>query len=311
MFAFRPFFLILMASALMACAAGPAPERSSSDIRLSIRHLNKAADFYIKGCFSKALDQAQEAHERFVAADDLKGAADSLNSMANIYYRMGDPVHALPIYDEAIDLFGQSGDKAGQVRAMANTSAALVAVQRLDEAAAVLDQADALGVDTLAPLCWKNRALLRIEQSDPKGAEVLLRDALRRISDSDQALAADIHYTLGHLLLTTQRPQPAIGHIEVALNLDRSAGAYYSMGIDLAALGACFDGTAQYSESVRRYKRSIKIFALLGAARKVQWVLPRLKASARKAGLVDPSVAATLQWAQQWLEGSQLSDLCR
>jgi tetratricopeptide (TPR) repeat protein len=311
MFAFRPFILILMACVLLACASGPAPERSASDTRLSIRHLNKAADFYIKGCFSKALEQAQEAHERFVAADDLKGAAESLNSMANIYYRMGDPKSAVPIYDETIDLFEQSGDKAGQVRAMASKSAALIAAQRLDEAAAVLDQADAQGVDALAPLCWKTRALLRIEQNDPQAAEALLRDALGRVSAADRALGSDIHYTLGRLLLTTQRPQPAIGHVEAALNIDRSAGAYYSMGIDLAALGDCYDRTGQYAEAVRRYKRSVKILALLGAAQKVQWVLPRLKASAQKAGLVDQSLLATLQWAQQWLAGRQQADICR
>ena len=311
MFALRSIILMLIVSVLMACASRPAPERAASDTRLSIRHLNKAADFYIKGCFSKALEHAQEAHERFVAADDLKGAADSLDSMANIYYRMGDPIKALPIYDEAIDLFRQSGDKFGLVRAMANKSAALIALKRLDQAAKVLDQADAQGVPTLAPLCWKTRGLLRIEQHDPQGAEILLRDALRKVSASDQALAADIHYTLGHLLLSTQRPQPAIGHIEAALNLDRQAGAYYSVGIDLAALGACFDRIDQYDEGVRRYKRSIEIFALLGAARKMREVLPSLKASARKAGLTDQSLLTTLQWAQQWLEGRQQAGLCR
>ena len=311
MFALRSTILLLMVSALLACASSPAPERGSSDTRLSIRHLNKAADFYTKGCFSKALEQAQEAHERFVAADDLKGTADSLDSMANIFYRMGDPMHALPIYDEAIDLFRQSGDKSGQARAMANKSAALIAVKRLDQAAAVLDQADALGVGTQAALCWKTRGLLRIEQHDTQGAEALLRDALRKVSLSDQALAADIHYTLGYLLLTTQRPQPAIGHLEAALNLDRSAGAYYSIGIDLAALGACFDRLAQYDEAVRRYKRSLEIFALLGASRKMHEVLPRLKVSARKAGVADQGLLTTLQWAQQWLEGRQQADLCR
>jgi len=307
---FRPPILVVTAFICLACASGPPPEKAPKDIHQSVRNLNKGTSYYIKGCYPKAIQHIQKAHERFAVADDLQGTADSLNTMANIYYRLGDFKSALAIYDETVELFKQLEDQTGQIRALTNKSAALIAVLRLDEATQVLDQADGLARATgiLTGLRLKTRAMLLMAQNDAKGAESLLPRALRAAPQTDHALLADIHYTLAKLLVTTQRPQQAVPHIESALKFDRAAGAYFSIGLDLEALGACYENMTRYAEAVNYYKRSLKIFALLDAPQRVKWVLPRLETSASKAGL---NLQTTLRWTEQWLAGQREASLCR
>ena len=307
---FRPFFLVVMSFIGVACASGPAPEKASDDIHQGIRHFNKATTYYIKGCYPKALQHVQAAHERFAVADQLQGSADSLNTMANIYYRLGDFQSALAVYDETIALFEQLEQKIGKVRALANKSATLIAARRLDDASQVLDQADEVAKDSniLDGLRLKTRAMLLIANNDADGAEDLLVKALRAAPESDQALLADIHYTLGHLMSTSRRSQQALTHLNNALKIDHTTGAYFSVGLDLAALGGCYENMARHAEAVNFYKRSLKIFALLEASHKVQWVLSRLEDSAGKAGL---NLQATLHWTEQWLAGQRESSLCR
>ena len=307
---FRPLILVLTASICLACASGPAPEKLPKDAHQSIRHLNKGTAYYIKGCYPQALRHIQAAHERFAAADDLQGVADSLNTMANIYFRMDDYQSALAVFDETIPIYEQLGDRVGQVRALVNKSAALIAARRLEDALQALDRADGLSqsANILGALRLKTRAMLLLAKDDAKEAENLLARALDTVPESDPALQADIQYTLAHLMLTTRRPQLAVTHVDHALKIDRAAGAYFSIGLDLAALGSCYQELAQYAEAVDFYKRSLKIFALLEAPKKVQWVLPRLASSAQKAGL---NLQATLHWTEQWLDGQGEAGVCR
>jgi tetratricopeptide (TPR) repeat protein len=306
----RSVFLIITAFVCLACASAPAPQKASTDIHQGIRHLNQGAADYNKGCYLKALEHIQESHERFALVDDLPGSAGSLNTLANIYYRLGDYRSALLVYDEAIALFKQLDQRTGQTRALANKSAALIAAGRLEEASRTLDRADEIskGSHILESLRLKTRALLRIARDDSQGAEELLVAALKAASQSDRELLADIHYTLSRLKLTLHRPQEAVSHLQIALKLDRAAGAYFSIGLDLAALGSCYENLADYAEAVNYYKRSMKIFALLEAHRKVQWVRSRLESSADKAGL---NLESILHWTEQWISGRNQSGLCR
>ena len=309
----RLLMIALITALCLSCAAGPAPEQAPPDIHEGTRYLNKAAAYYRKGCYSKALQYIQEAHERFVAADYLQGTAQSLNTMANIYFRMDDFSSALAFFDESITLFRQLNDKRGQVRALSNKAAVLIAAKRLEDADKALELADntAGDQDLLPALRLKTRALLSIERNDPIDAEALLTRSLRRVSDTDRALQADIHYTIGHAMLISGHAQQAIDHLETALELDRAAGAYFQIGMDLAELGACFQQVGQYAEAIDRFNRSIKIFALMAAPQKVSEVLAKLQASAGKSDRPEPAVQATLKWAELWLAGRREANLCR
>lgn len=308
--AHRPFLIVAVAFVCLACASGPIAERAPKDIRQGIKQFNKSSAYYNKGCYPKALEHIQEAFERFSVADQLQGTADSLDTMANIYYRLGDYQSALIFYDETIELFKQLKLNVGLVKALTNKSATLTAVGRLDEASLVLDQADKIAnkQGLLHGLRLKARAILLMARKDYKGAEGLLADALRNTPESDQSLLAGIYYTFGDLMLTTQRPQQAVADLNKALEIDHAAGAYFSVATDLATLGACYERMAKYAEAAAFYKRSVKIFALLEARARVEGVLPRLETSADKSGM---DLQATLYWVEQWVSGHKEAGLCR
>ena len=127
----HPLRTILIVAAVfvcLTCASAPAPKRVPEDLHQGIRRLNQGAEEYQKGCYLKALQYIQESHERFALLDDMSGTAASVNTLANIYYRLGDFQSALLVYDEAIALFEQLDHRSGLARALTNKAAVLIAV---------------------------------------------------------------------------------------------------------------------------------------------------------------------------------------
>ncbi|MGD9367670.1 MAG: tetratricopeptide repeat protein [Desulfobacteraceae bacterium] len=311
----RPLRLVMTAILAIACAAcasnsSPPPERRAADLRLSIRHLNKGTMFYNKGCFVKAVRHFQEAHERFAAQDNIQGTAESLNSLANAYYRLNDMDSAVLLYDEALELYRLQQDIAGQIRALANKSTALASSGRFKEAGTALDQADALAASKtiLTGLRLKARAILKIKAGDTTEAKRLLLKSMRAISKKEAGQYASAQYTMGYLLLSTQQPQEAIPYLEKALDADRSAHANFGIGQDLEALGDCHMQLRQYRQALTCYKRSLKIFVLLNNANQIQRTRTKLELSAAKA---DADIQATRHWVDQWLAGEREANVCR
>jgi tetratricopeptide (TPR) repeat protein len=305
----RPVFITITVLTCLACAAAPAPPKAPEDIHQGIRDLNKGAVEYQKGCYDKALQYVRSAHERFSLVDNLSGSAASLNTLANIYYRLGDLRGAMLVYDEAAALFEQLDQRPGLVRVLTNKSAVLIASGKLDQASRTLDHVDEMAKNTriLKSLRLKTRALLHMARGDSRSAEALLIEALNAASQSESGLLADIHYTLAQIKVTIPQLQEALSHLQTALELDRRAGAYFSTGLDLEALGSCHENLADYTEAFNYYKRSLKIFAMLEAHHKVQFVRTRLVSCAENAGL---NAEAVLHWSEQWSAGRNEAGLC-
>lgn len=312
MYLLRTILLLMIVALLTACAAGsgPPPERQSRDLHRSIRYLNKGTRFYNKGCYAKAVYHFQMAHEMFAGADNLRGAADSLNSMANAYYRLNELPSAVLVYDEAVGYYQLLGDREGQVRALSNKSAALTASDMFEEAESALNRADAIagGKKLLSGQRLKARAILKIKTGHFEEAKQLMQRAMRSIPKSDAAQYASARYTMGYMLLQSNHPEDAIAYIEKALETDRQLASYFGIAQDLEALGDCHAAMGRHDQAVNFYKRSIKIFALLDRAERVARILPRLRKSASTA-VVD--VEATLHWVKQWLEGQLEIGICR
>ena len=309
-YAKRLVLLSLFIFACTACASRPVEERLPRDQRLSIRHLNKGTRFYNKGCFTKAARHFQEAHERFSAADNLQGTADSLNSLANAYYRLNDMQSAELVYDEAIELYGLLDNSVGQIRALANKSVALASAGELLDAEAALKNADMLAQQNgaLVSLRLKARGILKLKQNDPDGSKKLLSKAIRATPPSDAKQYASAQYTMGYLLLSTRQPKKAIPYLNRALTADRAAGDYFSIGQDLEALGDCHAQLEQHALAATELKRSIKIYGLLNNIVKVQEVSPKLVKSASIAGTESQT---TLNWVARWLAGQWEANICR
>jgi tetratricopeptide (TPR) repeat protein len=277
---------------------------------LSIRHLNKGTRFYHKGCFTKAVRHFQEAHERFAAADNIAGAADSLNSLANTYYRLNDLQSAVLVYDEAVELYALLDQTEGQVRALTNKSVALASAGNPMEARKVMDLADSMAKpdQMMVSLRLKARAILSLKDNDLDRSKQLLAKAIHAIAHRKDEQYASAQYTMGYVLLSGQEPQKALDYLNRALNADRNTGDYFGIGQDLEALGDCHAMMGQYTRATTQFKRSIKIFALLNNIQKVQQVSSKLMDSASKSG-TDAQI--TLHWVAKWLAGQWEANICR
>jgi tetratricopeptide (TPR) repeat protein len=294
---------------LAACASEPRIQSRPQHVGQAERQLRLGTNAYRKGCHASAMAHFEEAHERFAAADHLAGVANSLNGIANVYYRLDENPSAVRVYGEAIEIYALIGDISGLVRATVNQSAALIAAGRLSQASANLDRADttAQKSNTLLALRLKTRALIMLRRGDLPVAHRLLVKALDAASRNDSAQIASVHYTMGQLLIRRDQTLQAIDHLRKALSIDRANGAYENIAKDLEALGTVNARAGRGSEAVGFFKRSLKIYTLLGRTAKVQQVMEQLTANASEA---DIDIQAVLFWVHQWLDGKGESNLC-
>jgi tetratricopeptide (TPR) repeat protein len=305
----RFLFIAVMISVCLACAGTP-PKESPQNIRTGTRFLNKGIVLYNRGCYQRALEHFNESHERFTAADNLKGVASSLHSIANLYFQMEDFDSALLVYDDAIEIYRQMNDTSGMARARINKAAALIETGRLDDAAIALDSAEqqARSSTTLLALHANTKALLYIARKDFSAADDLLTRTIDMLGAELSSETRGLFYTLGYLKLTAEEPAEAQTYFNKALILDRAAGAYGAIAKDLASLGRCQVRLGQNREAVVSFKRSAKIFALLENPCKVHEVVGELKQSAIRS---NTDIQATLHWINQWLDGKTEANLCR
>ncbi len=307
---YRFLISIILLTFSVACTSST---RHAETVRSSPRvdrPLNHGAALYLQGCYTRALEFFQEAHERYTVLDNLPGIASSLNSMANVYYQLDDMQGALRSYTEALAVYRQLEDRDGAVRVLSNQAAALVRSGQLEEAAHTLDQADALAgaAPLLLTLRLKNRALIAMARNETAEAQRLLTQALAVRRAGDDASKAAAHYALGRLLVETGRPAEAEPHLQEALTFDRAGGAYPSVAKDLAALGVCYARLGDHARAVGFFLRSAKIYALLQDTLRTQELIASLKDSADRAGV---DIQASLHWIEEWLEGRTEGTLCR
>lgn len=295
---------------IWSCSTTTSKPQSPKHIRQSTRQLNLAAKHYIKGCYVRALEHYQQAHERFTAADQLDGIGHSLNGLANVYYRMGELTSAVLAYNDAIEIYDAVGATDASVRAMCSKAAALLSAGRLDEAEASLRQAEdkARGKEMLAALRLKTRAIMQMQRGDAEGAEMLLQKAISIANVQEHDQRSSINFTMGRLLLNGQQPSKAIAFLERSLVLDRAAGAYDDIAHDLETIGRCYVQLSQFKQAAIHLKRSIKIFALLGNADKAQKLAVLMGSMDERP---ENTYKTTIHWASQWINGQKEANLCR
>ena len=294
----------------LGCAA-PEPVAPTDKLaRENAYYYQKAETYFSRGCYPRAMAYFEDAHERYTAADDGVGIAHSLNGIANVYLRIGDQESALLLYDETIAAYDRIGSTQGQIRALCNKAAVLIAAQRLTEAAAVLDQADARSADSgeLIALRTKTRALLSIQLGDTDNARLMLRNALvlTASADTDPGTRADILFTLGRLVMPDQ-PAQACDQFNQALAIDQASQNYAQVAKDLKALGLCSSAQGLHGQALEYFKRSAKIFALNGNSDQIAQIMPLMEQSVQKTGT---DIQAVSHYIRRWLAGDTEADLC-
>ncbi len=300
--------LFFLTAICLSCASGPAPERSPRHLRDGVYYHNKGADLFTKGCYQRAMAYFQDAHQIYAAADEQAGVARALNSIADTYFRMGDMESALLVYGDAIILSESEKMSVELVRALSNKAAALVALNRPEEASAILDRAGKItNKRGQEALYLKTRAILMMEDKNPQQAETLLKSALDAPGGGKDGIASSIYFSMGRLLIQSDQPARARSRFEHALAIDSKKARHHDIARDLEVIAATHAAAGNHTDAVHFYKRSVKIYALLKDERRTKAVVSEMKRSASQANI---DIQMTLHWVQTWLTDKSGSAIC-
>lgn len=304
---FRRWTAIFLAVGLiLGCAGGRSALEPPAHLRAGKSDAAKGAELYRKGCHAAALEQFFTAHRKFRAADRLADSASALNNIGTVYRATGDAETALLFFQESRTLFDRVGNIDGAIQALANAAAALMDLERLDEAGALLDKAESLLPGPSAPAYLiKNRGILAMKRDRTEEAETLLRQALERTASDDAGARGAIFSALGDLMGRTGRPNAAAENYRAALEADRTAGNHRGMADDLLALA---DLAPTPAEEIALLKRSIQIYALMENRETVSGIMDRLEKRAAEAGI---GIDLTRHFVETWLSDPSGWTPCR
>ena len=269
--------------------------------------LQKADEWYRKGCYPKALVHYRRAYPELVAGDHLQEMAICLNNIGNVYLRSGKPESALVFFNEALQIpVAATGTRR---QALINKATALIGLKRYDDAGAAITDARTIGSQAgadIAPLLATD-ALLQIHRGDNDAVRALLAQALTAVGSQDTATKAVIQYTLGHLYRSSGALDTGFTHFEKALEADRRQEYYRGMADDLKAMGDIRAAQRRHRESAGFYKRSIALYALIDAAAEAEALKADLSQMAAASG---QTIDATLYFVDDWLGNPSFNGPC-
>jgi tetratricopeptide (TPR) repeat protein len=302
--------ILLLTVFLFACAGGKSAQKMPEHITAGMQAITKGISRYNKGCYQSSLEYFFRAHELFTASDQLSGIAVSLNNIGNVYRALGDGDSAVLFLDESFAIYTDIDDYQGAVQVLSNKAAALIDSGRLEKATNVLGTAEEIAQKneiSFSPLL-NNRGILLIKKKEYQSAEEILKRALADADPQNFSEFATVNFALGNLMLETKRYQQAVNFFNAALEKDRSSGFYKGIADDLAAIGSAYLLQEKNELALSFFKRSIKIYALIGDPEKVHSILEQLEKIAAKTGF---DITVTKHFVSRWLEGKALENPCK
>ena len=156
--------------------------RFAGDMALSIARIAES-----KGDFALALQNLHRAHNAFVAANDARGQAVTLQGLGSLYEKAHDYEHEIEYYRRAGEIY--SGDRDLDFTAINNTAFAKLQLGRYGDAIAgfrrALAQAYALKSPFLEARVLTNLAAAYIKTDQLEAADAAADQALRSIGRND------------------------------------------------------------------------------------------------------------------------------
>jgi tetratricopeptide (TPR) repeat protein len=269
---------------------------------------SKGMPFFERGCYARALEHFYRANELFTAIGDSRGMAMSMNNIGVVYRGMGEAAAAIPFFEDSLRMYKSLGDQQDVRQTLSNLAAAQVDTGDYASAATNIDEAlkMQIGRKPFTPAMTVKGILLG-KQGDAKGAEEMLREALRSLDKEDSAQAAAANYAMGELLRGSTRYKEAVPYLEKALANDRIAGFYKGIADDLTALGRCSAGLRNDASAVNYWEQSVRIYALLGMEEKLKVTMVMLEEAAKRA---NRDISLTRALVDRWLKGDMTDSLC-
>jgi tetratricopeptide (TPR) repeat protein len=302
--------ILLLPVFLFSCAGGNSAKKMPEHINAGMREITRGNATYNMGCYRESLDYFFRAHEFFTASDQLSGVAMSLNNIGNVYRIIGDIESAILFFDEAYVVYTDIDDNKGAVQVLSNKAAAMIDGKMLEEATNVLDSAENFAQKNkilFGPLL-NNKGILFLKKKEYRSAEEILQKVLAKADPKNFSEFATVNFALGDLMLETQRYEKAIAFFKSALTADRLSGFYKGIADDLAAIGSAYLLLKEDELALNFYKRSVKIYALIGDQKKVRSIMEMLDKMSEKTGL---SISVTKHFVIRWLEGKAFESPCK
>lgn len=303
-------WIFLLTFLFFSCGNKTATKKIPELLTTGMRETTRGITKYKKGCYKDALKYFFKAHELFTATDHLPGVAMSLNNIGNVYRNSGDNKSAVLFFEESFSIYKDIGDVKGAVQVLSNKAATLIDDGMLEDAAKALSAAEDIAKKNkilFGPLL-NTRGVFLIKKKEYEKAEEILHTALTNVDSENFSASATVNFTLGNLMLETQRYEQAGYFFETALEADRLSGFSKGIADDLAAMGSAFLLQKKNSQAVSVFKRSLKIYALLGNQKKVHHIMEQLETLSESTG-IDLSV--TKHFLNRWLEGNSFEKPCQ
>ena len=300
--------IVLICVLFCASCGGPKEVVVPDHISAGTVQTSKGMPFYERGCYARALDHFYKANELFTAIGDSRGMAMSMNNIGVVYRGMGEASVGIPFFEDSLRMYRSLGDQQDVRQTLSNLAAAQVDTGNYASAAKNIDEALEIhvGRKPFVP-AMTVKGILLDKQGDVKGAEEMLREALRSHDKKDSAPAAAANYAMGELLRGTTRYKEAIPYLETALANDRIAGFYRGIADDLTALGRCSAGLRDDASAVNYWEQSVRIYALLGMEDKVRATMVLLEEAAKRS---NRDISLTRALADRWLKGDTTDNIC-
>ena len=302
--------LLTVLVGVWACAAPSRSTSSDTFIDQGDRELRHGVHWYQKGCMRKAMDHFQAAHEQYSLADHQTGVARSLNGLANAYRQRGNLESALLFYDAAVASGRRCDEQTVLAQTLANKAAVLIDEEDLSAAEVLLDEARLLARERggVFALVLNYQAVLKMKAKQLDEAAALLDQADGAAPLDAPDILATIRFSQGRLLMDADHHQQAKHLLTQALELDRQAGCSRCIADDLLAMADFHERLGEDEAAVDCLERSLKIYALLENQLKVSKHIDRLERLADKTG---DDLRVTVHFINRWLAGEAVDAICR
>jgi tetratricopeptide (TPR) repeat protein len=198
--------------------------------RERLQALNNMAQVYnATGRPSEALALYEQALPIMREAGDRAGEAATLNNMGGVYQATGRPSEALVLYEQALPLIREVGDRAGEAATLNNMGGVYDATGRPSEALALYEQA----------------LPIRREVGDRAGEATTL-------------------HNMGAVYRATGRPSEALALYEQALPIRREVGDRTGEAATLNNMGMVYRATGRPIEALAHYKQALPLMREVG-----------------------------------------------
>ena len=306
---FIVILIFLLVFFLFACGGSHSIPKSPEPLTIGMKETAKGITKYKKGCYKDSLEHFFRAHELFTATDHLSGVAMSLNNIGNVYRATGDSKSAVLFFNESFSIYTNMGENKEAVQVLSNKASAMIDDGMLKEATKVLNTAEdsAKKNDFLFVPLLNTRGILLIKKKEYTRAEEILQKALTDVDPENFSEYATVNFTLGNLMLETQRYEKAVDLFTLSLKADRASGFTKGVADDLAAIGLAYSHQKKDHLAVDFFKRSIKIYALMGNKKKVHETMKQLERVSEKTGF---DLSVTNHFVNRWLEGKSFEKPC-